>query len=377
MLFLDTPSPSLSFIYQSLGCLHSLQPSRNPFEAPSTPALTAKGFVRWQTVQILLEPEEHVPFLQTAVKRFEIRSPDDGRPFPRTLPSASLPRTSDPEMTQWHEDMSSRLRIAAEAETERRDSNKPDDLESIAGSSISSQSVVDAAEYFQPRSTTKPYYASVNVNPVSPRARRPDLWQDGKSPSFRDQRSRSLQDQDTLWPRDGTTPTEQSYRRSQRRPRSRPSRVLSVTSASEFTDDSSVSASDATPSPEPVRRPQRHRESLYHNSEHHGRRHSAHEPFNSRDYVPSRPRPKQTQTLSPQFYTAQMPSGSYQDQRPSTSSQINGFREDERISKSNRRGSSDRDDFIDQPDGSETPRERPRFRFADDERDYFEDSHRR
>ena len=379
MLFLDTPHPSLSFIYQSLGCFHSLQPGKSPFEAPSTPALTAQGFVRWQTVQILLEPEEHVPFLQTAVKRFEIRSPNDGRPFPRMLPTEALPRRPDPEMTQWHEDMSDRLRIAAEAENEQRSFDKPDDAESIAGSSVGSQSVVGAAEYFQPRSVARPYHASANISPVSPRARRPDTWHNGKSLSFRDQRRRSLQDHDALWPRDGMTPTEQSYRGSQRSPRSRPSSVLSDATASKSTDDSSASASDASPSPEPARRPRRHRESLYHNPEHHGRRHSAHEPFTARDYVPPRPRSKHGQTLSPQFYIAQMASSDHQNQRPSSSSHVSSSREYDSISHQNGRSPLWRggSGHFDLPDGPDTPREKNRLRFVNGERGYFEDSHRR
>ena len=335
--------------------------------------------MRWQTVQILLEPEEHVPFLQRAVKRFEIRSPDDSRPFPRILPSEALPRRPDLEMTQWHEDMSGRLRIAAEVENERMSSNKPDDVESIAGSSVGSQSIVGAADYFQPRSTARPYHASANVSPVSPRARRPETWHDGKSSTFHDKRRRSLQDQDGLWPRDGTTPTEQSYRRSQRSHRSGPSSVLSVATASESTDDSSASASDATPSPEPVRRPRRHRESLYHNSEHHRRRHSAHEPFTTRDYVPSRPPSKHGQNLSPQFYIAQTASSDHQNQRPSSSSHVSSSRENNSISHQNGRsplwhGGSGHFDPL---EGLDTPKERNRFRFADGERSYFEDSYRR
>ena len=282
-------------------------------------------------------------------------------------------------MTQWHEDMSGRLRIAAEAVNERRASNNQDDEESIAGSSVGSQSIVGSADYFHSRSTARPYHASANVSPVSPKARRPEMWHDEKSSSVREQRRRSLQDQDGLWPRDGTTPTEQSYRRSQRSPRSRPSSVLSVTTASESADDSSTSASEATPSPEPAPRRRRHHESLYYNREHHGRRHSAHEPFTARDYVPSRPRSKHGQNLSPQFYTGHMASSGHQNQRPSTSSQVSSSQENNSMSHPTGRSPLWRggDGLFDPPDGSEPLRARNGFRSVDDERGYFEVSRRR
>lgn len=119
-LFLDTPQASLSFIYQSLGCYHSLQPERNPFAPPSIPVLTPHGYVRWQTVQLLLQPEEHVPFLQEAVKRFEIINPADGCPFPRQLPMETLPVKPDQEMTGWYDSVSARLLLEAEAAHARR-----------------------------------------------------------------------------------------------------------------------------------------------------------------------------------------------------------------------------------------------------------------
>ncbi|KAJ5175654.1 uncharacterized protein N7482_001531 [Penicillium canariense] len=36
-LFLETKTQALSFIYQSLGCFHSLQPSKSPYEPPFSP----------------------------------------------------------------------------------------------------------------------------------------------------------------------------------------------------------------------------------------------------------------------------------------------------------------------------------------------------
>lgn len=107
-LFLQTRSPSLSFIYQSLGCFHSLQPSTNAFEPPSIPALLPNGFVRWQTIQILLDPDEHSQYLQNAVAQWDIPDPD-GSTFPKSIPRDAFPSKPDSEMVRWHQEVSRRL----------------------------------------------------------------------------------------------------------------------------------------------------------------------------------------------------------------------------------------------------------------------------
>lgn len=108
-MFLETKPAALSFIYQSLGCYHSLQqPSNNPFEPPSLPALLPSGFVRWQTIQILLDPDEHSEYIQRAVEIWDVRNPYGGY-FPKTIPRDAFPSEPDPEMVQWHEQVSRRL----------------------------------------------------------------------------------------------------------------------------------------------------------------------------------------------------------------------------------------------------------------------------
>ena len=164
--FLETAPTSLSFIYQSLGCFHTLLPSQDPYTAPSIPALTPQGFTRWQTVQLLLSPEKHAPFLQEAVKRFDLVNPSDGEPFPSVLPRNVLPSKPDREMTEWHEAVSEKLMLEAQASHGRNlpprppmalsdsdlDSSRPTSADSY---SIESQSIVDAASYFhQPRTYT-------------------------------------------------------------------------------------------------------------------------------------------------------------------------------------------------------------------------------
>ncbi|KAF2095595.1 hypothetical protein NA57DRAFT_44723, partial [Rhizodiscina lignyota] len=118
ILFIDTPLSSLSFIYKSLGCLHSIQPSATDdgYTGPSVPALKQKGFITWQTIQLLLGPEEHVPFLQHAVKQYDIVNPETGAPFPKVLPKEAFPEKPDPAMQNWYEEVSERLSRDAEAE---------------------------------------------------------------------------------------------------------------------------------------------------------------------------------------------------------------------------------------------------------------------
>ncbi|OCK83372.1 hypothetical protein K432DRAFT_423398 [Lepidopterella palustris CBS 459.81] len=121
VLFMKTLPSSLAFIYKSLGCLHSLQPTATDdgYGSPTIPALKKKGFITWQTIQLLLGPEEHVPFLQNAVRDLDILDPATGSAFPKLLPKESFPEKPDSAMVQWYEEVSERLRREAEAEEER------------------------------------------------------------------------------------------------------------------------------------------------------------------------------------------------------------------------------------------------------------------
>ncbi|KAI0853408.1 hypothetical protein F5Y00DRAFT_224636 [Daldinia vernicosa] len=125
-LFLHCPYKSISYIWQALGVQHTLQPTENPFEAPAIPALTLNGFVRWQTIQLLLEPQEHVPFMQFAVRNWALVHPDTGRPFPADLPAEAFPAECDPETDAWHKECARKLREDATPKDEhpprRRDS---------------------------------------------------------------------------------------------------------------------------------------------------------------------------------------------------------------------------------------------------------------
>lgn len=110
---MDVPHPSISWIYASIGCQHTLQPTTDCFTPPSIPALTAKGFVRWQSIEILLGPEEHVPFIQYAVANFGIKHPDTGESFPKELPKEAFPLKPDAEIEKWHTMCAEKLRQQA------------------------------------------------------------------------------------------------------------------------------------------------------------------------------------------------------------------------------------------------------------------------
>lgn len=276
-LFLETSQTSLSFIYQSLGCYHTLQPEKDPYTPPTIPSLTPAGFVRWQTVQLLLEPEEHVPFLQEAVKRFDLTNPADGAPFPSILPKESLPCQPDIEMVEWHETVAEKLMLEAQASAARAMPPRPNlalsdiDLESSRDtSSVDSYSGVDAAHgagYFShPRANNRgPLFVQVpyrvrpppqypNQEPWSPERRRSSLPDDRAYPSS--------------WSRDGPTPTnyapppplpppnshpQHHLRHPHHHPHVRPRHTripsdISITS-SDTSDTSSMTTSSASMSP--------------------------------------------------------------------------------------------------------------------------------
>ena len=122
-LFLGTPSESIAFIYKSLGCLHSLQPLSHStaFTGPTVPALKTEGWIMWQTIQLLLGPEEHSSFLVEAVQTWDVRDPATGEVFPKLLPRRCFPLEPDKHMVAWYEGVSERLRREAEDEGRQRE----------------------------------------------------------------------------------------------------------------------------------------------------------------------------------------------------------------------------------------------------------------
>lgn len=98
-----------------MGCFHTLQPEKDPYLAPSIPTLTTQGFIRFQIIQLLLEPDLHASFLQNAVKRLDLINPADGLPFPNRLPRNALPSRPDPEVVSWHGGVAENLRIESDS----------------------------------------------------------------------------------------------------------------------------------------------------------------------------------------------------------------------------------------------------------------------
>jgi hypothetical protein len=110
-LFVETPHNTLSYVWRITGCQHTLQPTDNDFAPPSVPALTLRGFSRWESLEILLGPEEHVPFLQYAVKNWSLKHPDTGELFPPDLPASVFPAEADAAVDRWHKHCAQQLKL--------------------------------------------------------------------------------------------------------------------------------------------------------------------------------------------------------------------------------------------------------------------------
>ena len=160
---------SIAWIWQVTGCQHSLQPTGNDFEPPSIPALTPRGFSRWEALEILLGPHEHVPFIQYAIKNWNLKHPETGEAFPPDLPRDVFPLEADPEVNRWHETCADRLWKDAESKDEPPKEEEPQPAKAKP-----------AAEHPEPK------YAYVNPNnPFQPSARQRDRPGPGPRPAER------------------------------------------------------------------------------------------------------------------------------------------------------------------------------------------------
>ncbi|KAF2469192.1 uncharacterized protein BDR25DRAFT_51725 [Lindgomyces ingoldianus] len=160
VLFIETPPSSIAFIYRSLGAFHSLQPAPDDdgYSCPAIPALKKKGFVTWQTIQLLLGPEEHVPFLQKAVQQFDVVDPETGNLFPKILPKECFPDRPDDAMEAWYQGVAERLKREAEEDAAEKDDVtrvhvEVDDSAPRMSSEMSGEGSADdrhgAAKYFE------------------------------------------------------------------------------------------------------------------------------------------------------------------------------------------------------------------------------------
>ncbi|KAF1831286.1 hypothetical protein BDW02DRAFT_557241 [Decorospora gaudefroyi] len=152
VLFTDTAPSSIAFIYRSLGAFHSLQPapSDDGYSTPTIPALKKQGFVTWQTIQLLLGPEEHVPFLQKAVALDDIADPDTGDIFPKILPKECFPDRPDDAMETWYQGVAARLKREADEEANRDPvADEPRPRTSTDGDGSSADEKHGAYKYFE------------------------------------------------------------------------------------------------------------------------------------------------------------------------------------------------------------------------------------
>jgi MYXO-CTERM domain-containing protein len=180
-LFVDVPSPSISWIYASIGCQHTLQPTSDDFKPPTIPSLTTRGFVRWQSIEILLGPEEHVPFIQNAVRNFAIKNPDTGDTFPVDLPTEAFPLVADKDIEKWHNACAEKLRQRAtpNEDDEGRRPNLPPRPKVRTGMAYVRPG--GRGDYFEPKSRSRPIpYQHVSATATGGPPVRPKL---SRSPS--------------------------------------------------------------------------------------------------------------------------------------------------------------------------------------------------
>ncbi|MCJ1420156.1 hypothetical protein MMC32_006513 [Xylographa parallela] len=303
VVFLETSHSGLAYIYRALGCYHTLQPVQNPFACPSIPALTPEGFVRWQTIQILLGPKEHVSLLQEALKTLEIKDPIDRQPFPKILPRSAFPAEADPEMTKWHDMTLGRLQTEEKGQgtIEHGGSGGVEETDSASCSSADEKSTTDGAPFVKVRPKLSPLrpMSFSRAKTVSSTTHRSADFQPERRPShhLHHHRRRSLPHDDAQWHNEDVTPTERSHRQRSSSPRSR---TLSITSGSETTDDAFTSR-EGSLSPRSSRYQEIHNQLPRPYYDSYGRRHSAHSPYDERDHMPKMQLRKH-HTLSPHFF---------------------------------------------------------------------------
>ncbi|KAK6829776.1 hypothetical protein PG987_010360 [Apiospora arundinis] len=113
------PDEVVGYLFQSTGVQHALMPGGNDNAVPSIPCVTAKGFARWISLQVLLNPDEPFQLLQHAVQHCRLKHPDTGQPFPPHLPRQSLPIGVDVDVGQWAKMCAAELRRGKDNRTAR------------------------------------------------------------------------------------------------------------------------------------------------------------------------------------------------------------------------------------------------------------------
>ncbi|MCJ1337292.1 hypothetical protein MMC09_002574 [Bachmanniomyces sp. S44760] len=281
---------------------------------PSIPSLTPQGYVRWQTVQLLLCPQEHVSFLQQAVKRFEITNDGDGGPFPKILPKEAFPSKPDLQMTHWHDTVTDKLRFEAE-NAARLPAIMAAERDSARNSPVPSN-----PDYFMKHHMSHSPLSPGSAHAVKHRhqPRQPMTT----SHTYHGTRRRSLPDQDPTLRNDIPTPTSgptsfppSQIPRSSLRPshRRRPRTPSTRSTSSDSETDTLSSDSDSAREPRSRRPPNLH---VYPPPPGYHRRHSAHGPSTAREQYAHGQQQEQSGNRVNSPSTSNIPDA--YDQRPRT-----------------------------------------------------------
>lgn len=202
-----------------------------------------------------------MPFLQNAVKRFDLLNPKDNSPFPSILPKEALPAQPDPDISEWHSAVSQKLMVEAQESAARNMPPRPQmalsdiDLESSRDSSVDSHPIssTDMAGYFAgPRASFQfPPYSNSRA-PLQPP---PQYF--NEAPWSPERRRNSLPDSSrgypASWPRGETTPTafppapRDTYHTGSQHHNRADSEISTISTSN--SDSSSITTSSASLSP--------------------------------------------------------------------------------------------------------------------------------
>lgn len=286
-----------------MGCFHTLQPEKDPYLAPNVPTLTIQGFIRFQTIQLLLEPDLHASFLQNAVKRLDLVNPADGLPFPNRLPRDALPSRPDPEVVTWHGGVAENLRIGLNpAETRGLPSRRLAQISDTATESSTDtaderQSVDDTAYYSAHPGPRPPFRPPPSIKVPQPidappigNPRDSHLWGlERRRSSTSDLHSPTS----SPLPGQGSAPNVFPPQHHLNHPRLRSPSTISTSSISS-SSSSGLTTSSVSISPRlhhgshHPNRPHRQRQTLDQRPYHHERRHSSHRPYSPREVANDR-----------------------------------------------------------------------------------------
>ena len=103
----------------------------------------------WQTIQLLLGPEEHVPFLQNAVREFDIIDTATGAAFPKVLPKEAFPEHPNQEMLDWYDQVYEQLRADMQSSPDAQQRRSASSQSEMSSSDASGDEKSFAASYFR------------------------------------------------------------------------------------------------------------------------------------------------------------------------------------------------------------------------------------